>query len=637
MGTAAVIEFCRMMYNACLALHGSLDIHSEDGDYSKNKIDNQCIFFLKSALEILSIDIKFKPEVLYKNVKFNILLLLSECYLGIDDAPLIKEAATCVSFLEKIYPTKIEPFLLSIKIQKKRSQFDSKEFQQVIMKMIMSVNVKECFENILSVINELSNFYAKGSLSCLDYLFFNKLDQSDMPKQFETALTSRVWISINKDLHSTFEEKIKDITSFLNSAEKRFAKDLSDEACSGTIVLFWTTGKKALKSNLCEAAVGWFNLCLHRALVPNIENFDDLPKVQRNLIRSYQELKQYNKVHQVFAEMSHKEQNNPLTNYLMFLVHKECKDTESQLNCLKAIIESENSLAPSVLAACISEPDIELELLVTGLSSLVTMLSAGSIDPSLVATTLRCNIQKIINEAKNSSDINMKTGYYQLLVSLLPESFKFAERTNISVLEEKQKTEEKYTIEELTWLSSILYETARECYSLKIFGCGSSLASFSTKFNKLVSHQAPENLRDLPVWRARTLILEALCLKCQLDQLSSEDPLRADLIQKISEITQELNRIYDPYSHQQENLETKNVLKLCYFHALTVQYDVEILQSNWKALPSLVKVSILSTISKQVVKSSTNKYLRRRINATYTNIFLSLLMKYKTQTVLQNT
>lgn len=68
----------------------------------------------------------------------------------------------------------------------------------------------------------------------------------------------------------------------------------------------------------------------------------------------------------------------------------------------------------------------------------------------------------------------------------------------------KKKAGERCTIEELVWLSSILYKTARQCYSLIIFGCGSSLVSYSTKFNKQVLHHAPENLSDLLVWIART-------------------------------------------------------------------------------------------------------------------------------------
>lgn len=116
-----------------------------------------------------------------------------------DTHKLASELEQCdhyLSLLQNEYPNKVDPFILAINLTKRRNIVNPAEtIEEILMRMIMSVDVISNFQAVIASINDLSKMNTKFSIVCLDYLLINKLNSKNDSKFLGKAICSRFLIT----------------------------------------------------------------------------------------------------------------------------------------------------------------------------------------------------------------------------------------------------------------------------------------------------------------------------------------------------------------------------------------------------------------------------------------------------------
>lgn len=133
-----------------------------------------------------------KSHTDYSNLKYSVLIFMANCLVeGYPQASELEQCDHYLSLLQNEYPNKVDPFILAINLTKRRNIVNPAEtIEEILMRMIMSVDVISNFQAVIASINDLSKMDTKFSIVCLDYLLTNKLNSKNDSKFLEKAICS---------------------------------------------------------------------------------------------------------------------------------------------------------------------------------------------------------------------------------------------------------------------------------------------------------------------------------------------------------------------------------------------------------------------------------------------------------------
>lgn len=521
-----LLELCRIIYNACLNLK---EKHFEIDEKVAIK---DVIEFLKNGYDYINMDIeKLKSHIDYNNVRYSILILLSDYLLKLSlQNEYSTECEEYISILQNEYPKKLEPYLLSINLAKNNSSVSNMDIviEEIIMKVIISVDVVENFEAILQCINEFSEISTKLANVCLDYILINKLNPELNHPLFEKLITLRIFITTQSKTLS-LQDIIDSLKEYCSQVERLITKDISNGGVAAIITLLWNTGKKAEKEGKFQESIDLYNISLN---VLFSKNYTDTGKLQRAIINCYINLDSFEKAKRTYESMTETVKDSPITQLMILRILIKEDDTNGSKKCIEKIklSDSENSLDALILA--VSHCKEKTDLTIGAMNMLFEKLEDKHYsEQKLNSTSLptlslsRYTIQLIL-KILESSDNERILAYFSTVEDLLQKSFEYLERIKIknrlSVPTPGSETD-VLSINELEWFASTSYNITAKCVVDSIPINLKNMIKMTRNFIELI----PSNDLSFPkmfyfwFWSCKTELLELAILGLNVKQDNS--------------------------------------------------------------------------------------------------------------------
>ncbi|QLQ80610.1 hypothetical protein HG537_0D06110 [Torulaspora globosa] len=460
---STLLELCRIIYNAAIALNGSLDARSTE--YAISLLKDVQIY-----LELPIADLVCRSE--FNNIKYMSLLFLTNCLIESDTASLdVSESQKYINLLQSTYPKKAEPFILGIKLAKKNGKTDNQSaITEIIIRMIMSVEIITAFDAVISAISDFATIDTKKAIKYLDYVFLNKLNPKEDQQLLDKIMVTRFFITTQAKT-MTECEKLDSLDDFSCVLERRIAQNPSEHALSSIIALLWNSGKMQEKGGNFHQSIGYYKLALNNVLS---EKYEDKAKIQRALQNVYIKIDKFCEAEAIHQKMTARDRESPLSQLLMLKAHLNSQDEAKASECLEKIKNSEHENAIDVFILAAAECRRCSNLTIRGTLMLFEMLEDSRIAEKTwcdfsfsIACILRSTVQMIIKMTEDSPQ-EVLGKHLDILNILLKNGVSLFKRFDLlRTIEKKTKKGasniEVISFDEVEWFASTSYNIALQC------------------------------------------------------------------------------------------------------------------------------------------------------------------------------
>ncbi|AET41319.1 Spo22p Ecym_8023 [Eremothecium cymbalariae DBVPG len=562
-----VLELCRVIYNSVLSLRNS---------EPEIKVE-ELYFFLQCAVEYLNLPVSgLKQHPDYSNTRYTLLLFLANLMVESDELD-VNLCSRYLDIIQNDYPNKIESFKLAIKFNDKTSSLDTNSREEILMRMIMSVNVSVNFDSILGCINDQAKFDSLSAIRCLDYLFLNKIDATKDQTLLERAATTRVFI-ITQALTMENAEKIESLEHFFAQYERIISQEPSKAAISSLVTLLFNTGKKLQKAGNPQDSIGWFNLALKDIIS---SGYEDKAKVQRALKYAYLETANHSGVKSVYNEMEERDKIHPLTKLIMFKVFIAENNEDEALKCLQHMKESENPKSVDTLILGIVDCKNSTELAIKAMLLLFQKLEKDGTNGKdmPIACSLRYTIQLILKLCEKEQAVFNR--YLPTFEHLLNKGFQFLNTVKIlnSVSAPKINAHnEVISSDDLEWFASVSYNIGVKCTREENYASALKYSELAVNFISLMALNdfIPSKRMQYEYWRYRCITLSLMAKKnsANNESLSSFTETYSQLFNELAK------KLADQDFLNLADEELKERFRRCLFDILIIAYEVAIQTRN---------------------------------------------------------
>ncbi|SMN18318.1 similar to Saccharomyces cerevisiae YIL073C SPO22 Meiosis-specific protein essential for chromosome synapsis, involved in completion of nuclear divisions during meiosis [Maudiozyma saulgeensis] len=459
-----VLEVSRILYNSSLFLYNS------KGTINVDVLDDVLIYLAK-AFEYLTLPIeKIKSHIDFLAIRYSITILLIQCSI---EKPNIspkeeEQVGNLFELLQKQYPKKPIPFQLQVKYLKKtRPENMTELIASIIMQMILSIDIPNSYEILISTINEFSQIDTKRALTSLDYLFQNKIDPIKDQKHFEQTILTRFYITLqSKDLNET--EIITQLFDFYKVMEKRISQPLSRSTVSSIVTLLWSSGKKIEKMESYVICSKFYELALEEIISGS---YSERGKLQRALTSAYLSSNNLTKAEETLNNLSPTDLNHPLTILIKLKLLLKLKDFSNIPKCFESLFRSSHEKSFDAFILALNEVNELPKLLIDGVTLFFQKLNnindnlekfnTKTYDVSVISLiryTIQCVI-KFTEEAQGALNIDSPK-----ILMLLSEPLRFLrelktnKKLSISIDDSLTNTVDfTLTADDIEWFASTAY------------------------------------------------------------------------------------------------------------------------------------------------------------------------------------
>lgn len=605
-----VVEICRVIYNS------SLDLQNDTT--GSNLRD--AIYFLKIGVSYLDLSIQgLKSHSEYNNIRYALLVLLTNCMIDLGEESTNKDCHYYLNMIQNDYSNKITTFKLAIKFLDKRANADITSREEIVMRMIMSINVALNFDAMIGCINEHSKYSTDSAVRCLDYLFINKLNPDNDHSLLEKAFTTRIFI-ITQSTKMQNTEKLNSLEGFFDLGERTFSHDLSKPAVSSIITLLWNLGKKLYKCNEPVKSVGWFKMALKKLIS---SNYADKDKIERALQISYIDAGEYTDAKLVYENMCNNDRMKPLSQLIMLRIFIHENDTEQAMKCLRNIKESCHEKSLDVLILGVTECKRSTELAVNAMLLLFEKLENDNTNEGVtsnkfpsISCSLRYTIQMILKMCeKEEKECIIK--YSPAINTLLDKGLLFFQTVRaLSHLsgnkEHHPRVDEVISVDDIEWFASTSYNMAVKGIEEKLPIGIKEFSRLGLNFIKLI----PVENFSIPkkfyyeYWKIRCEILNGLTAINTLKTLPFSEKEWRSLQEHLSTLSNTIETTFNGKEYEELDAEDFSQKKQqCTIDALNMSYEVCLVLKDETSIHRIVR--------------STEKYENSEVDCLLINMALS--------------
>ncbi|CCF56427.1 hypothetical protein KAFR_0B01280 [Kazachstania africana CBS 2517] len=579
-----LIEVTRVIYNAMTDLH-------KDNETS-HLLD--VIFFLKEVHSFLELPVEnLKAHIDYSNIRYKNLILLTKCL--ITQFTDLNECESYLNALQSEYSRKIEPYILNVSLIKKKDITDYDSINEILIRMITSVDISSNFESIMGCINEFAEANTKMALVSLDYMFTNKIDPQQETELLEKLLLTRVFITTQS---KTMNESdiLKSLETFCENLKKILMHRLTKNTVSCIITLLWNSGKKLEKMEKYNEAINYYELALDELFC---KDYTEIAKIQRALQSCYIMNEDFENAEKVYHKMKEFDKKSPLTQLLMTKISLQKNDKSSVLQCLEKIKNSDEDNSINAFILAITECKKLPELVVSGVTLLFEKLQdkeqgKGTTTNWSVPTLclIRYTIQMIIKLAeKEESAI---TNYFNTIAILLQKALTCLQKLMLSNhIHMREKTndevvEESISVDEIEWFASVAYNTAVRFDNAPVI-TNDQLQNF-TKLAKNFMDMIPLNEFTVP----KMFHYEYWQLKCSLLDIyvSRRSSIKPEFEKQAEQVLHEIMKLKEnkeiELSLQKEQV---GLLDILLVDAVSIYYDILLETRDRQKLGHLLEIT----------------------------------------------
>lgn len=593
--SALLLELCRIIYNAAVTLREQLPEPRAD-------TGQEILSLLKDVQSYLELPVaELKTHADYSKLKYSTILFLTNCLI---EQPLTDwDPTDCEKYLNLLqneYPKKIEPFTLSITFSQKRNSPNTIEnIEEILMRMIMSVDVISNFDAVVGAINEFAAISTKRAIVCLDYTFMNKLDPERDHKWLEKLLVARFFITTQAKT-MTDSEIIASLEGLCDQVERKLMRPISKHSMSSIVTLLWNSGKKLEKNDKYEESVGFYKLSLKGIIS---QNYSDKGKIQRALQSAYINIQDNASAEKVYQDMDPTDKESPLTQLLMLKISLYKDDQPSALKCLEMMRFSEHENAIDALILAASECKRSTDLAIKAMSFLFEAMEDQQVVKNKVSNwsiptfcLLRYTLQMLMKMAEDKEE-NVFTHHLPTMRSLLEKGIEYLRRIKVfnelgNGIEKDPKYKEVTSVDEIEWFAATSYNIALKCLDDHVELDFLDFSKFSLQYLQLIPIQEftfPKMLH-YTYWKFRSSIM---CLLIGKNMLlpGNEDGLRHIQCQSsdlMDEILQKKNS--EEFKDGCGPGDTER-LDECYIDALNLNYEITLILRDTIKISEILKMT----------------------------------------------
>lgn len=574
-----LIELCRMIYNSTIML-------KESNNPETQLIDVNIISFLKDVEKYLELPVEnLKSHTDYSNLRYSVLIFMSNCL--VDGYPQSFELEQCdhyLNLLQNQYPSKADPFILAIKLVKRKDIPNlAGTIEEILMRMIMSVNVMSNFQAVMASINDLSKIDTKLSIVCLDYLLINKLNSKNDRKLLEKAICSRFLITTqSKTMNDS--EVAESLEDFCTQMERIVSEPLTKHAISCVITLLWNTGKKLEKMEKYVVSIRFYKLALKDIIS---QNYSDRGKIQRALQVVYNKIEDYSNTLKVYQDMDEGDKQSPLCQLLILQPYLANDKMEEALTCLQKIKSSEDEKSTDALIVAVAECRRKTDLSVQGLLMLFDKLQSKSSSQNISSTSssqtlsiLRYTLQMIVKVSEEES-LQTFINYLPTVQRLLKKALEFLKTVKLlnqlpPDVEKEVIYQQSVAVNEIEWFASFSYNVAVKCLvdqSCESFSF-SEFPQYCIQFIDLIPVQdfTFPKMYHFTYWKFKATILQLIIAKEKVEQ--DQHQKYRDIYEKSGELVNNINFMKKSSEFKDgSSLEDRNTLNECFLEAFTIHVE----------------------------------------------------------------
>ncbi|CAI4064608.1 hypothetical protein SKDZ_09G0930 [Saccharomyces kudriavzevii ZP591] len=588
-----LIELCRMIYNAAVLLKES-DIPETQ------QIDTNIIYFLKEVEKYLELPVEnLKSHTDYSNLRYSVLIFMLNCL--VEGYPQVSELEQCdyyLGLLQNEYPNKVDPFILAIKLVKRKDITNPAEtIEEILMRMIMSANITSNFQTIMASINDLSELNTKLSIVCLDYLLFNKLNSKNDKKLLEKALCSRFLITTQSKTMKD-SEMAESLDDFCAQFERILSEPLSKHAISCIITLLWNTGKKLEKMENYVDSIKFYKLALKDIIS---QNYSDRGKIQRALQVVYNKIHDYSNTLKIYQHMDEVDKQSPLCQLLILQFFLANDNTEEALTCLRQIKSSEDERSTEALILAVAECKRKTDLSVQGLLMLFEKLQSKSNPQSISPTSgsqtlsiLRYTLQMIVKVSEEESRETF-VNYLPTVEKLVLKAIEFLRTVKLlnelpSDVEKEVIYQQSVTVNEIEWFASFSYNVAVKCLTDESCESVSHFPQYCIQLIDLIPIQdfTFPKMYHFTYWKFKAVILQLMISK---EEVMQDQRIKFQgIYEKSGELVNSINVMRKSSEFKDgSSPEDKKTLNECFLEALTIQVESALTISDQTKILDILK------------------------------------------------
>ena len=488
----SLIELCRIIFNSVL-------IYSKNSHTTIEK--QEVVSLLRLALQYLNLPLEnLSLHVNYQNIKYLITLFLTKFLIeNCKELSAIEDCTSLLNLLQEDFGKKIEPYKLAIKFTQIQQTGNSDQAtEEIIMRMITTLNISLHWEQILECIGQLSKSNTKLAIVCMEYIFINKLNQMEHSKIWEDLIVARIFLTIEaKDM--TIKDITLSLSEFFKTVEANAIEKLSRTKISCIVTILWNLAKKLDKKQEYTESCLVYELAVKKLFC---DDFSEIGKILRALISSYINCGNYEAALQQYEKMEEYDKLHPLTQLLLVKIYYKSMEKDKITKCFRNIYLSKLNNSIQILILAISFCKKSDEIVLTGISFLFEKLDLQEEEEEeevdrnkdndwtiplleLIRYTLQMIIKLFgsnnLNWEKNVPILQKlltKAKHFILNNSKIRKSFK--EPSNIHF------EKEVISIDEMEWFASVAYNISVKGYNENKIDLVQPLIQLAAELNDLI-------------------------------------------------------------------------------------------------------------------------------------------------------
>lgn len=584
-----LIELCRIIFNSVL-------IYSKNCHNTMKK--QEVVSLLKLALQYLNLPLEnLSSHINYQNIKYSVTLFLTKFLIeNCKELSAAEECSSLLNLLQENFGKKIEPYKLAIKYnQTQQTGNNDQAIEEIIMRMITTLNIILHWEQILECIGQLSKSNTKLAIVCMEYIFLNKLNQKEHSKIWEDLIVARVFLTIEaQDL------TIKDITLSLNeffkTVETNAVEKLSRMKISCIVTILWNLAKKLDKKQEYANSCLIYELAIKKLFC---DDFSEIGKILRALISSYINCRNYEAALQQYERMEECDKLHPLTQLLLVKICYQFAEKNKITECLKNIYLSKSDNSIQILILAISFCKKMDDIVLTGINFLFEKIDLEEENTNRdqvndwtipLLELLRYTLQLII-KLFDSDNLNWKQNVPILQKLLTKAKYFIVDNSKLKKsFEETTKThfeKEIISVDEVEWFASVAYNISVKGYNENKIDLIQPLISLAAELNDLIPINQFSFIKrfHFQYWKYRISLLKAI--------IFLEGNHNTDLdLSRSQELTLSLENVLEDISafrktaEVEEKIDKESIADLdnCYIELLTVQFKCILSLKNQQKL-----------------------------------------------------
>ena len=588
-----LIELCRMIYNSTILLKESDNLETQ-------QIQISIVSFLKDVEKYLELPVEnLKCHNDYSNLRYSVLSFMANCL--VEAYPQASELEQCdhyLSLLQNDYPNKVDSFALAIKFVNRKDITNPAEvIEEILMRMIMSVDVKANFQMVIASINDLSEMDTKLSIVCLDYLLVNKLDSKNDRKILEKAICSRFLITTQSKTMNDLEIA-ESLDDFSTQIERIVSEPLSKHSISCIITLLWNAGKKLEKMEKYVDSIRFYKLALKDIIS---QNYSDRGKIQRALQVAYNKIQDFSNTLKVYQHMDEADKQSPLCQLLMLQAFLANDKMHEALTCLQKIKSSEDEKSTDALILAVAECKRKTDLSVQGLLMLFDKLQSKNYSQNVSSTSssqtlsiLRYTLQMIVKVSEEES-IETFVNYLSTVQKLLQKAVEFLKTVKLlsglpSEIEKEAIYQQPVTVNEIEWFASFSYNVAVKCLTNESVESISQFPHYCVQFIDLIPIQdfTFPKMYHFTYWKFKAIILQLTISKKEV--VLDQHQQNRDIHEKSGELVNNINIVKKSSEFKDgSSTEDRNTLNECFLEALSIHMESALTMTDQTRILDILK------------------------------------------------